>query len=229
MIDDTRPSLFVVEDHDIVRFGIERLLEKRFRLVGSADEVMSAVELIRERNPDVVVLDVAIPGGGGALVVKALHRTHPKVKFLAFTVSTSRQDVLGLMRAGAHGYVVKTSDRVQLIEGIDQVLDGGIPISPEVAGYLLDIDDDARADSSFARLTAREREVATYIARGYTYREAAQAMRMAVKTLETHIHHIFEKLGVRSRHELSHVAFQTGFVQPDSGNRRTQRGQSPSS
>lgn len=216
MTDDKRPRLFVVEDHDIVRFGIEQLLADRFRLVGSADEVMSAVELIRERNPDVVLLDVAIPGGGGAVVVESLRRTHPGVKFLAFTVSTSRQDVLRVMRAGAHGYVVKTTDRQQLIELIDQVLAGGIPISPEVAGYLLDIDDAGEDDSTFARLTEREREVATYIARGYTYREAAEAMGMSVKTLETHIHHVFEKLGVRSRHELSNVAFQTGFVQPAS-------------
>lgn len=214
MNDDPRPRLFVVEDHDIVRFGIERLLEDRFHLVGSADEVVSAVELIRERNPDVVLLDVSIPGGGGAVVIEALRRTHPDVKFLAFTVSTTRHDVLRLMRAGASGYVVKTTDRQQLVELIDQVLAGGIPISPEVAGYLLDMADAASQDSNFARLTGREREVATYIARGYTYREAAEAMGMSVKTLETHLRHIFEKLGVRSRHELSNVAFQSGFVQP---------------
>lgn len=214
MSGDTRPRLFVVEDHDIVRFGIERLLEDHFRLVGSADNVVGAVELIRERNPDVVLLDVSIPGGGGAVVIEALRRTHPNVKFLAFTVSTTRQDVLRLMRAGAHGYVVKTTDRQHLVGLIDQVLAGGIPISPEVAGYLLDIADAANQDSNFARLTDREREVATYIARGYTYREAAEAMGISVKTLETHLRHVFEKLGVRSRHELSHVAFQTGFVQP---------------
>ncbi|HSL25292.1 MAG TPA: response regulator [Acidimicrobiia bacterium] len=209
-----RPALFVVEDHDIVRFGIERLLEARFRLVGSADEVGSAVELIRERNPDVVLLDVAIPGGGGAVVIEAVRRTHPGVKFLAFTVSTSRHDVVRLMRAGASGYVVKSTDRQQLADLIDQVLAGGLPISPEVAGYLLDIDDEKREGAEFARLTEREREVATYIARGYTYREAAETLQISVKTLETHLHHIFAKLGVRSRHELSQVAYQTGFVQP---------------
>lgn len=225
MTGDARPRLFVVEDHDIVRFGIERLLEDRFRLVGSADEVASAVELIRERNPDVVLLDVGIPGGGGAAVVETLRRTHDKIKFLAFTVSTSRQDVLRVMRAGAHGYVVKTTDRQQLIELIDQVLNGGIPISPEVAGYLLDIvDEAARQDSDFARLTDREREVATYIARGYTYRAAAEMMAMSVKTLETHLHHIFEKLGVRSRHELTNRAFSEGFVQPGTEQNRPPTG-----
>jgi DNA-binding NarL/FixJ family response regulator len=214
MTADNHPTLFVVEDHDIVRFGIERLLEGRFRLVGSADEVGSAVELIRERNPNVVLLDVAIPGGGGAVVIESIRRTHPDVKFLAFTVSTSRHDVVRLMRAGASGYVVKSTDREQLADLINQVLAGGLPISPEVAGYLLDIDDDTGQESNFARLTEREREVATYIARGFTYREAAEAMVISVKTLETHLHHIFGKLGVRNRHELSEVAFQTGFVQP---------------
>ncbi|MGH8928717.1 MAG: response regulator [Acidimicrobiia bacterium] len=210
----TLPRVFIVEDHDIVRLGIEKLLEGRFAVVGSADDVGSAVELIRERNPDVVLLDVSLPGGGGVVVIEALRRTHQRVKFLAFTVSTSRHDVLRLMRAGASGYVVKTTDRYELIDLIDQVLAGGIPISPEVAGYLLDIDDDAHTNQSFGLLTHREREVATYIARGWTYREIAEALGISVKTLETHVRHIFEKLGVSSRHELAEAAFGTGFVQP---------------
>lgn len=210
-----RARVFVVEDHDIVRFGIEKLVEGRFELAGSADDVVSAVELIRERSPDLVLLDVGLPGGGGAVVVEAVHRTHPDVRFLAFTVSTRRQDVVRLMRAGANGYVVKTTDRHDLISLIDQVLSGGIPISPEVAGYLLDIDDESHTDDEFGLLTPREREVATYIARGYTYREGADVMRMSVKTLETHLRHIFGKLGVTSRHELAEAAFGSGFVEPD--------------
>jgi DNA-binding NarL/FixJ family response regulator len=212
---DPRPTVFVVEDHDIVRLGIERLLEDRFRLVGSADEVMTAVELINERDPDVVLLDVGIPGGGAVAVVNALRRSHPVMKFLAFSVSTARHDVLRLLRAGANGYVVKTTDRQELIESLDRVLSGGTPISPEVAAYLLDIDDVAQGDSRFARLTDREREVAKYIARGYSYREAADAMAISVKTFETHIHHIFAKLGVKSRHQLVDVAVQEGFIRPD--------------
>ena len=120
-----------------------------------------------------------------------------------------------LLRAGASGYVVKTTDRHQLISWIEEVLTGGIPISPEVAGYLLDIDDEKHRDETFGLLTKREREVATYIARGYTYREGAEAMEISVKTLETHIRHIFDKLGVTSRHELAEAAFGSGFVQPD--------------
>ncbi|MGH8923390.1 MAG: response regulator [Acidimicrobiia bacterium] len=210
----TLPRVFIVEDHDIVRLGIEKLLEGRFALVGSADDVPNAVELIRERNPDVVLLDVSLPGGGGVVVIEALRRTHQHVKFLAFTVSTSRQDVLRLMRAGASGYVVKTTDRHELIDLIEQVLAGGIPISPEVAGYLLDIDDDAQTNQSFGLLTNREREVATYIARGWTYREIAKALGISVKTIESHVRHTFEKLGVSSRHELAEAAFGSGFVQP---------------
>jgi DNA-binding NarL/FixJ family response regulator len=217
MTSGRQARVFIVEDHDIVRFGLEKLVEDRYDLVGSADNVVDAVELIRERNPDVVVLDVGLPGGGGGVVVEALRRTHPDVKFLAFTVSTRRQDVIRLMRAGASGYVVKTIDRHHLIALIEQVLAGGIPISPEVAGYLLDIDDESHKEENFGLLTAREREVATYIARGYTYREGAEVMQMSVKTLETHIRHIFEKLGVTSRHELTKAAFGSGFVEPDRG------------
>lgn len=211
----TQPRVFLVEDHDIVRLGVERLLEGRFDLVGSADAVGVAIELIRERNPDLVLLDVALPGGGGAAVIEAVRRTHPDVKFLAFTVSARRPDVIRLMSAGANGYVVKTTNRDDLIGLIEDVLKGGLPISPEVAGYLLDIDDEAVKRVRFGLLTEREREVATFIARGYTYRECAAVMGISVKTLETHLRHIFDKLGVTSRHQLTEAAFGCGFLQPD--------------
>ncbi|MGH8958323.1 MAG: response regulator [Acidimicrobiia bacterium] len=214
MSNSVLPRVFVVEDHDIVRLGIERLLEGHFDLVGSADEVTSAIGMIRERTPDLVLLDVALPGGGGVAVVESVRRTHPDIKFLAFTVSTSRHDVIRLMRAGASGYVVKTTDRHDLIGLIEDVLDGGLPISPEVAGYVLDIDDETVKREHFGLLTERERQVATYIARGYTYRESAEVMGMSVKTLETHLRHIFDKLGVSSRHQLTEAAFGCGFLQP---------------
>jgi DNA-binding NarL/FixJ family response regulator len=200
--------VFLVEDHDIVRLGIERLLEGHFELVGSADE------MIRERQPDLVLLDVSLPGGGGASVIESVRRTNREVKFLAFTVSTSRPDVIRLMRAGASGYVVKTTDRHDLVGLIESVLTGGLPISPEVAGYLLDIDDEAVRKERFGLLTEREREVATYIARGYTYRESAEVLGISVKTLETHLRHIFDKIGVSSRHQLAEAAFGCGFIQP---------------
>jgi DNA-binding NarL/FixJ family response regulator len=208
------PRIFLVEDHDIVRLGIERLLEGHFEVVGSADDVSMAIEMIRERNPDLVLLDVALPGGGGAAVDESVRRSDREVKFLAFTVSTSRPDVIRLMKAGANGYVVKTTDRNDLISLIGDVLDGGLPISPEVAGYLLDIDDEAVKIERFGLLTDREREVAMYIARGYTYRETAEVLEISVKTLETHLRHIFDKLGVSSRHQLTEAAYGCGFLQP---------------
>jgi DNA-binding NarL/FixJ family response regulator len=120
------------------------------------------------------------------------------------------------MKAGASGYVVKTTDRHDLIGLIRDVLNGGLPISPEVAGYVLDIDDDAVSRQRFGLLTEREREVATYIARGYTYRECAEVLEISVKTLETHLRHIFDKLGVSSRYQLTEAAYGCGFLQPRS-------------
>jgi len=214
----TRPSIFVVEDHPVVRRGIESLIGSEYDLVGSADEVSAAIDLIAERQPDLVVLDVHIEGGGGATVVDGVRPILPDIKFLVLSVSTSREDVLRMFRAGVDGYIVKTSDEQFLIAAIEQTLTGARPISREVAGHLLDIDEDIPEASGLERLTPREREVTTLIARGYSYREIASSLSrpISIKTLESHIAHIFEKLGVASRHELTRLAFETGFVQPDS-------------
>ena len=202
----------------MVRRGIEALVGSRYRLVGSADEVGAAIELITERQPDLVLLDVHIGGGGGGAVVHAVKPVHPEIKFLVLSVSTSRDAVLRMFHAGINGYIVKTSDEESLLEAIRQTLEGGRPISREVAGHLLDIDDEIPLESGIDRLTPREREVMTLIARGYTYREVAGSLSnpISIKTLETHVLHIFEKLGVASRHELTRFAYETGFVNPDS-------------
>jgi len=201
-----------------VRRGIEALVGSRYRLVGSADEVGAAIELITERKPDLVLLDVHIGGGGGAAVVHAVKPVHAEIKFLVLSVSTSRDAVLRMFHAGINGYIVKTSDEESLLGAIQQTLQGGRPISREVAGHLLDIDDEIPVESGIDRLTPREREVMTLIARGYTYREVARSVSnpISIKTLETHVLHIFEKLGVASRHELTRFAYETGFVNPDS-------------
>lgn len=201
-----------------MRRGIEALVGSRYRLVGSADEVGAAIELITERQPDLVLLDVHIGGGGGGAVVHAVKPVHPEIKFLVLSVSTSRDAVLRMFHAGINGYIVKTSDEESLLEAIRQTLEGGRPISREVAGHLLDIDDEIPLESGIDRLTPREREVMTLIARGYTYREVAGSVSnpISIKTLETHVLHIFEKLGVASRHELTRFAYETGFVNPDS-------------
>lgn len=198
-----------------MRRGIENLIAKEYRLVGSADEAGVAVELIRERTPDLVLLDVKIPGGGGAAVVEAVRCFDPDVCFLVLSVSTSREDVVRLFHAGIDGYLVKTSDEEFVLAAIGQTLAGSRPVSPEVAGYLLDIDRDIPDAAGIERLTPREREVTTLVARGYSYKETAATLSMSVKTLENHIGHIFAKLGLASRHELTHLAYETGFLRPD--------------
>ena len=215
MSDDARPRIFLVEDHPLMLYGIQKYLEDRYDLVGSATEVQPAIELITERSPDLVLLDVRIPGGGGAAVVKAVKKRQPEIKFLAFTVSTKREDVVRLFDAGVDGYVVKKTDGFELEEQIDSALAGGRPVSRYVANYLLQIDDAAAASSELETLTDKEREVVVLIARGFKYREAAEELGISVKTLETHMKHIFDKLGVASRYEVTRLAFETGFIEPD--------------
>ena len=214
MSEPDRARVFLVEDHPLMLFGIEKYLEDRYDLVGSASEVKPAVDLVLERRPDLVLLDVQIPGGGGAAVIEAVKKQVSDIKFLAFTVSTNAEDVKRLFEAGVDGYVVKTTEGFQLGEQIDQVLSGGRPVSRYVANYLLEIDDIAAANSELESLTPKEREVMTLIARGFKYRETAEELDMSVKTLETHMKHIFDKLGVASRYELTRLAFETGFVEP---------------
>lgn len=213
-----RLTIFLVDDHDVVRAGMRALLDDSFEVVGEANNVDSAIEMIINREPDVVVLDVKLPGGGGAAVIEGVRPVRPHVKFMALTVSTSREDVAQLINAGVDGYVTKTTMGEDLPSLIAQAAEGSRPVSPDVAGHLLDIDEGIATGSAIARLTPREREVVTLIARGYTYRETADRLGMAVKTLENHMNHIFEKLSVASRHELAALAYEQGYVSPE--NRR---------
>jgi DNA-binding NarL/FixJ family response regulator len=213
---EAKPKVFLVDDHETTRAGTRVFLQDRFDIVGEADDTDAAIELIRDRQPDLVVLDVRLPGGGGAAVLEAVRRSHPDVKFLAFTMSTSREDVMRLLELGVDGYVTKTEYGSDLPDLVAQALDGGRPISRDVAGYLLGIDEATPTDAAgIERLTPREREVVNLIARGYTYRETASRLEMAVKTLESHISNIFRKLGVASRHQLTALAYDTSFVRPD--------------
>lgn len=214
MSPDPRPRIFLVEDHPLTLLGLQNHLEDRYDLVGSASDASSAIEMILNRAPDLVLLDVQFPGGGGAAVIEAVKPKAPDVKFLAFTVSTSANDVIKLFKAGVDGYVVKTTEGFELEQQIDEALAGGRPVSRYVAGHLLKIDEVAATDSELESLTPREREVVTLIARGFKYREAAQELEMSQKTLETHMKHVFDKLGVASRSEVTRVAFETGFIQP---------------
>lgn len=214
MSDRPHAKIFLVEDHPLTLFGLQKYLEDRYVLVGSASEASAATQLILERRPDLVLLDVQFPGGGGAAVIEGVKAVAPDIKFLAFTVSTSARDVVRLFKAGVDGYVVKTTEGFELEEQIDEVLSGGRPVSRYVAGHLLKIDEFVGAHPELESLTPREREVVTLIARGFKYREAAEELGMSQKTLETHMKHVFDKLGVASRSEVTHLAFETGFVQP---------------
>jgi DNA-binding NarL/FixJ family response regulator len=199
----------------MVRIGIETLISSKYRYVGSAEDAPTAVEMILDRRPDLVLLDVRIDGGGGASVVSSVRKVDPSVKFLVLSVSTSGTDVLEMFRAGVDGYVVKTADEAYLLEAIDRALDGASPVSPEVAGYLLDIDDYTRDIEGIERLTPREREVTTLIARGYTYKEASAELGISVKTLENYVSSIFRKVRVTSRSELTRYVYETGWLRPD--------------
>ena len=210
-----RLRVFLVDDHDVARAGARHYLEDRFDIVGEADNAIDAAEMISNRKPDLVLLDVRLPGGGGAYVVEQVRRTDQSVRFLAFTVSADRHDVLRLLQAGVDGYVTKATFGPDLPDLIEAAASGQRPVSADVAGYLLDIDEDIIEAAGIEKLTPRERDVVNLIARGYTYRETATRMEISVKTLETHMRHIFDKLGVASRHELSRLAYDTGFVRPD--------------
>lgn len=209
-----RPTVFLVEDHPLTLFGLQKHLEERFELVGAASEASAAIEMILEREPQLVLLDVHFPGGGGAAVIEAVRPKAPGVKFLAFTVSTSAEDVVRLFKAGVDGYVVKTTEGFELEEQIELALAGGRPVSRFVAGHLLKIDDVVSTNSELEDLTAREREVVTLIAKGYKYREISEELGISQKTLETHMRNVFDKLGVASRNEVTRLAFESGFVQP---------------
>jgi len=206
--------IFLVDDHDVVRAGMKSVLDDSFDIVGEAADVKEAVNGILATSPEMVVLDVKLPDGNGADVIEQVRKTRPGVKFMALTVSTSRGDVVRLMQAGVDGYITKTTLGADLPDLIRQTYVGARPVSPDVAAYLLDIDEDIEAGSSIERLTPREREVVALIARGYSYRETAARLSISVKTLESHMGHIFEKLSVASRHELAALAYEEGYVDP---------------
>lgn len=209
-----KPRVFIVDDHPLMLYGIKKALEDRYDIVGSASEAAAATDMILDRGPDLVLLDVHFDGGGGSAVMDGVKRYNTDIKFLAYTVSTSAEDVVRMFRAGVDGYVVKQADEFELADKIDQVLAGGRPVSRYVANYLMQIDDVAAGHSELEALTPKEREVMNLIARGYRYREVASELNISVKTLETHMKHIFDKLGVASRHEVTRLAFETGFVDP---------------
>jgi DNA-binding NarL/FixJ family response regulator len=209
----SRPRVFLVDDHHLFRAGVRAELGDSVEVVGEADEVAAAVELISEREPDVVLLDVHLPEGGGQAVIEAVKADHPDVRFLALSVSDAPEDVIAVIRAGARGYVTKAISGAELVEAIERVAGGDAVFSPRLAGFVLDAfagmppeDNPASVDPELDQLTTREREVLRLIARGYTYKEVARELSISTKTVETHVSAVLRKLQLTSRHQLTYWA-----------------------
>ncbi|MGW1340201.1 response regulator [Kribbella sp. NPDC002412] len=206
----------VVDDHDMFRAGVRSEIGAAVEIVGEGADVDSAVKAIVGTEPDVVLLDVHLPGGGGTEVMKQVHQRHPDVKFLALSVSDAAEDVIGVIRAGARGYVTKNISGAELVDAIGRVADGDAVFSPRLAGFVLDAFsgaiDIASVDEDLDRLSQREREVLRLIARGYAYKEVARELFISVKTVETHVSSVLRKLQLSNRHELTRWATDRRLV-----------------
>jgi DNA-binding NarL/FixJ family response regulator len=205
------PRVFLVDDHQMFRTGVRAELGDRVEVVGEAADVESAVQGIRATRPEVVLLDVHLPGGGGKAVLETLRAEQPDLVFLALSVSDAAEDVIAVIRAGARGYVTKTISSDDLAAAITRVRDGDAVFSPRLAGFVLDAfagDEGAPTvtDPEMDQLSPREREVMRLIARGYTYKEIARRLSLSIKTVETHVSAVLRKLQLSSRYELTRWA-----------------------
>jgi DNA-binding NarL/FixJ family response regulator len=213
-----RVRVVIVDDHDLFRAGVRAELGARVDVVGQAGGVAEAVEAIRASPPDVVLLDVHMPDGGGVEVIRRTCGELPDVRFLALSVSDAAEDVIAVIRAGARGYVTKSISGAELAEAVARVAEGDAVFSPRLAGFVLDAFAEAApdaADPELDQLTPREREVLRHIARGYMYKEIAQRLEISVKTVEAHVGAVLRKLQLSSRHELSRWALQRRLVSLD--------------
>jgi len=215
MSEAIRPRVVIVDDHALFRAGVRAELDSLVEVVAEAGTVEEAVARIRAEKPDVVLLDVHMPGGGGVEVIKEVSRTNPDVRFLALSVSDAAEDVIATIRAGARGYVTKTISGPELAQAIERVGEGDAVFSPRLAGFVLDAFAGAlpaNVDPELDQLTAREREVLQHIARGYLYKEIATRLGISAKTVEAHVSSVLRKLQLSSRHELSRWAVERRLV-----------------
>jgi DNA-binding NarL/FixJ family response regulator len=208
-----QPRVFLVDDHELIRSGIRSELTGSVDIIGEADEVDVAIEMILERTPDVVLLDVHMPGGGGIAVLRAVMEKSPAVRFLALSVSDASEDVIGVIRAGARGYVTKNISGPDLLDAIYRVAAGDAVFSPRLAGFVLDAFslegkslDAGDVDPELDQLTPRERQVLRLIARGYSYRDIASELTISSKTVESHVSSVLRKLQLSNRHQLTNWA-----------------------
>jgi DNA-binding NarL/FixJ family response regulator len=208
-------SIFLVDDHELFLSGVRAELTERFDVLGSSTDVDEAVDSIRSVRPDVVLVDVHMPGGGGLVVVSNVLETNPETRFLALSVSDAPEDVIAMIRAGARGYVTKSIAPDDLADAVERVAAGDAVFSPRLAGFVLDAFSDAvpvDADPELDALTPREREVLRQIARGYAYKQIATRLSISVKTVETHVSAVLRKLQLSNRHELARWATERRIV-----------------
>jgi DNA-binding NarL/FixJ family response regulator len=212
----TAPRVVVVDDHAMFRTGVKTEIGEAVQVVGEAADAASAVQVVLDTAPDVVLLDVHLPGGGGVEVIKRVHEQRPDQRFLALSVSDAAEDVIGVIRAGARGYVTKSISGQELIDAIRRVADGDAVFSPRLAGFVLDAFsgtiDLATVDEDLDRLSQREREVLRLIARGYAYKEVAKELFISIKTVETHVSSVLRKLQLSNRHQLTRWATDRRLV-----------------
>ncbi len=218
----TGPRVVIVDDHGLFRAGVRAELDGHVDVVGDAGTVGEAIACVIELEPDVVLLDVQMPDGGGVEVIRGVEPKRPAVRFLALSVSDAPDDVISIIRAGARGYVTKTISGPELADAVRRVAGGDAVFSPRLAGFVLDAfaGDEAppaaaaaASDPELDQLTAREREVLRHIARGYLYKEIAVRLGISSKTVEAHVSAVLRKLQLSNRHELSRWAVQRGWLE----------------
>lgn len=208
-------KVFLVDDHQLFLSGVRSELKESFEIVGEAQDPEEAIALIPDAAPDVVLLDVHMPGGGGRAVIEAVAKSRPDTKFLALSVSDAAEDVIAVIRAGARGYVTKSISPVDLVTAIERIHEGDAVFSPRLAGFVLDAfagEPAPSVDPELDQLTQREREVLRYIARGYTYKEIAEVLVISIKTVESHVSAVLRKLQLSTRHELTRWATDRRLV-----------------
>jgi DNA-binding NarL/FixJ family response regulator len=212
------PSVVIVDDHHLFRAGVRAELDGLVEVLGDAATVEDAVRLVLAAEPDVVLLDVQMPGGGGVEVIRQVALRRPAQRFLALSVSDAAEDVIAIIRAGARGYVTKTISGPELADAVRRVAGGDAVFSPRLAGFVLDAFASAglgpaEVDPELDQLTAREREVLRHIARGYMYKEIALRLGISAKTVEAHVSAVLRKLQLSNRHELSRWAVERRLVE----------------
>ncbi len=207
------PRVLIVDDHQLFRSGVRAELERHLEITGEAGTVDEAVSAIEGDHPEVVLLDVHMPDGGGVEVIRRAAERDLRPCFLALSVSDAAEDVIAVIRAGARGYVTKNIGPEELADAVRRVYDGDAVFSPRLAGFVLDAfaGPAPQPESDLDALTPREREIIEHIARGYMYKEIALRLEISPKTVEAHVSSVLRKLQLSSRHELTRWAADRGL------------------